>query len=306
MIRRQRIETKINHERWLVSYADFITLLFAFFVVMYSVSQVNETKYRTLSETLESAFSSVSSKKSTASESTQSTPNSSVNVAQLAKLESEFEKALSGVLATGEVTMNGNQNWVEITIDANTFFAVGKAAPVDEARKVLADIAEVIAPFGNAIAVGGHTDNDPINNAEFKNNWELSSARAVAVVNLLSFEGVDPARMSAVGYGEHRPIADNTTEAGRSANRRVVLRVERDKAQIPKVAPSLAVDSAITPSSATALGENTSADTSGNVDAALSNEAEGEAERPETVEPVKLRNGGLLFTSDPDRARSNR
>lgn len=113
MIRRQPIETKINHERWLVSYADFITLLFAFFVVMYSVSQVNETKYRTLSETLGNAFSS-SAKKTNKNRSPDTTE---AEVAPLKQIEQQLEQALSGVLATGEVTLNGNQNWVEIVIE---------------------------------------------------------------------------------------------------------------------------------------------------------------------------------------------
>lgn len=207
MIRRQPIETKINHERWLVSYADFITLLFAFFVVMYSVSQVNETKYRTLSETLGNAFSS-SAKKTNKNRSPDTTE---AEVAPLKQIEQQLEQALSGVLATGEVTLNGNQNWVEIVIDANSFFSSGQATPSDEARTVLNKVADIISPFDNAVAVGGHTDDTPINNAQFKNNWELSSARAVTVVNLLAFAGVSPERMSAVGYGEYRPIADNQT-----------------------------------------------------------------------------------------------
>ncbi|WGP00347.1 flagellar motor protein MotB [Saccharophagus degradans] len=288
MIRRQPIETKINHERWLVSYADFITLLFAFFVVMYSVSQVNETKYRTLSETLGNAFSS-SAKKTNKNRSPDSTE---AEVAPLKQIEQQLEQALSGVLATGEVTLNGNQNWVEIVIDANSFFSSGQATPSDEARTVLNKVADIISPFDNAIAVGGHTDDAPINNAQFKNNWELSSARAVTVVNLLAFAGVSPERMSAVGYGEYRPIADNQTPEGRSANRRVVLRVARDRADIPKVIAPNAIPQSEMPA------------TPANPEPVV-NPGPAE-EQPETVEPVRLKNGGLLFTNDPDRARNNR
>lgn len=301
MLRRPSLDTKINHERWLVSYADFITLLFAFFVVMYSVSQVNETKYKTLSETLETAFNSSSSKQSKQNSENQSAAEPSL--APLKQLESELEKALEGVLQTGDVKLNGNQEWVEIAIDANSFFPSGRAAPTTEARALLRKVADVLAPFDNAVAIGGHTDDIPISNAEFKNNWELSAGRAVSVVNLLAFSGVDPKRLSAVGYGEYRPVASNETEEGRTANRRVVLRVERGAADIPKVDSTEGLELQRT------RGESGPTAGADSLDSSSEQDSNGSNQEPrplETVEPVKLRNGGLLFTSDPDQATPNR
>lgn len=298
MIRRPSIETKINHERWLVSYSDFITLLFAFFVVMYSVSQVNETKYRTLSETLEHAFNAKDSTKGS-----ESTDRHEITLAALGDIQEQMESALQGVINDGTVTLNGNQFWVEIEIDANAFFASGKAQPSQEARRVLNKVASILAPFDNAVSIAGHTDDLPISNSEFQNNWELSAARAVSVVNLLAFAGVDPTRLSAVGYGEYRPIAPNDTEEGRRANRRVVLRVEQAQAEVPTVSAAESVGAG---SSLPASGdESATLDLSVSDDAAkLESEPVSEEGLPETVEPVKLRSGGLLFTSDPERSRN--
>jgi len=276
--RRASIETKINHERWLVSYADFITLLFAFFVVMYSVSQVNENKYRRLSHTLQAAFKQ---------DSVEVAESNLRELADLDELKQSFQQALASSALEGEIKIGGNEDWVELELNANVLFASGSAEPSDEARQVFSDVANILEPFENAVAVAGHTDNVPIRNARYENNWELSAARAVAVVNLLAYDGVDPKQLSAIGYGEFQPIADNSTEAGRASNRRVVLRVARERAELPQQGAEMVMSEAgVAP------------------DEAETGNSETPSELPveeleSAIKPITLPNGGLLFTSDP-------
>ena len=294
MIRRPRIETKINHERWLVSYSDFITLLFAFFVVMYSVSQVSESKYKMLSDTLEKTFSP--SAQNPASELAQPPEENIPNVVEPDVLAGKLEQAFSGLISSGRLTLSGNEDWVELAVNAELLFESGSARPGAEAVRIFSDVADILAPFDNAVAVSGHTDDVPISTAEFQNNWQLSSARAVSVVNLLAYSGVNPSRLSAIGYGEYRPVADNGTAAGRAANRRVVLRVARDIVPQTPLAPEQAVISA-------EAGSSTGQDSPGAVpadDLPVNGKPDG------LIEPIKLTNGGLLFTSDPDLPQHRR
>lgn len=280
MRRRSPIETKINHERWLVSYSDFITLLFAFFVVMYSVSQVSESKYRVLSETLQSAF------KKPQTEPVLGTPN----VATVQQLESELTEVLQGLLGDGVQSIRGNESWVEIEINANVLFDSASAEPSAEAKRIFSDVADVLAPADNAVAVSGHTDNIPIRNARYTSNWELSSARAVAVVNLLAYGGVRPERLSAIGYGEYQPIAKNTTAEGRAQNRRVVLRVARSQVAAPRAGAEEIVGVAPVLASEPAVADPIEEPSPGTSVTVLQENA---------VAPIKLPNGGLLFTNDP-------
>lgn len=294
MIRRPRIETKINHERWLVSYSDFITLLFAFFVVMYSVSQVSESKYKMLSDTLEKTFSSTA--QNPAAEVAQQPDENIPNVVEPAMLAHELEEAFSGPISSGRVTLSGNEDWVELAVNSEVLFESGSARPGVEAVKIFSDVADILAPFDNAVAVSGHTDNVPISTSEFQNNWQLSSARAVSVVNLLAYGGVNPARLSAIGHGEYRPIADNSTAEGRAANRRVVLRVARDIVPQTPLGPEQAVISA----------ESGLPNDQASPEAIPEPLQAGDLPPDGPIKPIKLKNGGLLFTSDPDLPQHRR
>ncbi len=233
MIRRRKpVEAKVSSDRWLVSYADFITLLFAFFVVMYSVSQVNETEYRELSETLSATFERRS----------QATPGERVGqpgdgkLVAIAELARTIEAALAELIEAKQVTVRSTEEWVEISVNANLLFDTASASPSAEARQIFAEVSTLLAPYDNGIKVSGHTDNLPIHNKQFANNWELSAARATSVVELLRQNGVAPQRLAAIGYGEFQPLADNSTEAGRAQNRRVVLQVARRQAEPVAVA----------------------------------------------------------------------
>ncbi|MFL0799830.1 MAG: OmpA family protein [Agarilytica sp.] len=320
MIRRPPIETKVNHERWLVSYSDFITLLFAFFVVMYSVSHVNEQKYRQLSSTLESAFSSGASSVEDISEEDKENPDAPV-LAEVEALADDIKEALAGVVDDDRISISGNEQWVEIELSAGLLFQSGKADISDDARTLLAPVVEIMAPFDNAVAIAGHTDDIPIQNADFQNNWALSSARAVAVVNFLAYQGVKPERLSAVGYGEYRPVVSNVDDASRARNRRVVLKIAKNAVPPPKQSfdeysseatrdTTNTTDNAISEELGEALNDGSEASLDqgelSSADQIKVSDDNPSAELPDPgVNPVRLQGGGLLFSSDPDLPRSN-
>ncbi len=253
MARKKKPEEHVNHERWLVSYADFITLLFAFFVVMYSISSVNEGKYRVLSDSISSAFNPseaglpiklnnplkppIISRAAMSSTDSSNTQNLSAyggveasreDKINLRKIASRISKGLEELIDDKLVKLKKNDLWIEIEIKSSILFSSGKASLQAKARPVLRDIAKVLGDFDNQIQVEGFTDNVPIDTDNFHSNWELSAARAANVVHLFSRAGINPSRLSAVGYGEFKPIADNNTAKGRQANRRVKIIVLSD------------------------------------------------------------------------------
>ncbi|WP_417777266.1 flagellar motor protein MotD [Stutzerimonas xanthomarina] len=241
MARRRSHEEPENHERWLVSYADFITLLFAFFVVMYSISSLNEGKYKILSDSLVGVFNQVDRAvkpipigeerpRTTQQDASQiDEPQSSQQpIDPLQSIMQSMQAAFADLIASDQLTIRGNELWVEIELNSSLLFPSGDALPNDHAFALLEKVAGILAPFDNPIHVEGFTDNLPINTAKFPTNWELSAARAGSVVRMLAADGVDPARLAAVGYGEFQPIADNSTAEGRARNRRVILVISRN------------------------------------------------------------------------------
>ncbi len=311
MIRRQTIETKINHERWLVSYADFITLLFAFFVVMYSISQVNESKYKILADTLEKVFPeniNTNTKELLSEGTSNQSQRSEENLAELDVVQEEILKSLSGMIDSGDVSLSGNEQWIEIALNANILFPSGKAQPSEQAKSIFAEVAEILAPHSNAIAVEGHTDTIPIKNQRFNNNWELSAARSVAIVSLLAYQGVSPERMSAVGHGEFHPIADNGSAEGREKNRRVVLKVAKEAVKLPSESiNNIDLTNYPNETSQTATPDENviQDDFVQRTETAETRVSEGDDSYSGKIQPVKLKSGGLLFSSDPQLPRNN-
>jgi len=238
-----------NHERWLISYSDFITLLFAFFVVMYSISSVNEGKYKVLSKTLIGAFDVVEKKQTSSSnlvELGEYVKNSLIDFpgqsnkegdlvdtdqaqkSQLGQLSEQVESAFADLIEDKVIAINGNETWVEISLSSGLLFGSGSATPSAAAQPILEEIAGILSGYKNPIRVEGFTDNVPISSTVFPSNWELSSARSATVVRLLAQAGVEADRMAAIGYGEYQPVASNETAEGRNENRRVVLVVSKD------------------------------------------------------------------------------
>ncbi len=243
MARKKFYQDRENHDRWLVSYADFITLLFAFFVVMYALSSVNEGKYRVLSDSLISAFKeSPSSDKLIQMASkqpeilqgtgkpigktiTQPHPQEAQQRQQAAERMKKVAKnvldAMQTLIKNGQVRVTQSPRGVTVEINASVLFNSGEARLQPQSLETLSAVANVLKGVDNSIQVEGHTDNVPINSPAFPSNWELSSARAGSVVRLFSELGVPASRMVAIGYADNRPVDTNATADGRSRNRRV-------------------------------------------------------------------------------------
>ena len=254
--RKRQQEEHENLERWLVSYADFVTLLFAFFVVMYAISSVNEGKYRVLSDTLTEAFRDPV-KSSTPARGSEPQPASPViepilpastgpsgadasvgilpaggalvgerqrgRTEDLDTLAEQITEELQPFLGQRLIEISKVGDTVEVAMKSQMLFESGSARLSPQAMPALEGVGRVLASAGNAIRVEGHTDNRPINTLQFPSNWELSAARAASVVHFLMRLGIEPERMAAIGYGEHRPVGDNAADEGRQRNRRVTL-----------------------------------------------------------------------------------
>lgn len=242
MARRPHRDEHENHERWLVSYADFITLLFAFFVVMYSISSINEGKYKILSETLTGVFNQPdrSIRPIPIGEDrprTTQAPNDDMQQGgqdsrdagdPLTQIANSVREQFGDLIKSDQLSVRGNELWIEITLNSSLLFPSGDAMPADAAFDIVEKVARILTPYQNPIHVEGFTDNVPIHNAQYPTNWELSTARAASIVRLLAQDGVDPGRLAAVGYGEFQPLADNANAEGRARNRRVVLVISRN------------------------------------------------------------------------------
>ena len=236
-----------NTDRWLVSYADFITLLFAFFVVMYSMSSINDGKYRVLSDTLVEAFRTPPKSRDPIQigearkaldpienvlekpEVIKIRPDPVVDEAQTARIAKKIKAAMQPLIDKQLIKVNHDKLWVEVELNNSILFSSGEAELGSSAYGVLKKLALVLKDLPNHVDVEGHTDNLPISNELYRSNWELSATRAASVVHLLAGEGVAPTRMSAIGYGQYRPKTSNRTAAGRRANRRVVMVILADK-----------------------------------------------------------------------------
>jgi chemotaxis protein MotB len=237
MARRRKHEEHANHESWAIPYGDLVTLLLAFFVVMYSISQVNEGKYRVLSDSLNAAFRGTPT---TVSPVQVGHPAASTVAAPIVQLPDEMqamalrqlaqqtEEAMQPLIKQGLVDVVRGDGRLSIAIRSDILFASGSAAPAPDIQPVIRQLGEVLHGFPVDIRVEGHTDNVPMVGGQYPSNWELSAARAASVVHLLIAGGVTPVRLAAIGYGEHRPVLPNTTADGRNANRRVMLLVEAD------------------------------------------------------------------------------
>jgi len=258
MARRPKRPEHDNHERWMVSYADFITLLFAFFVVMYGISSVNEGKYKVFGAAINKAFGTKSS----------ATEGGSVHLteeeiyfkslvdrrnARLAEkqrkqnermqnLANTLNQAMSAFVKSGQMNVSQTGRGIEMEINASALFNQGEAEIQPEAKRTLADAARVLVDNDFAIEVEGHTDNMPISTAKFPSNWELSSARASSVVRLFIDQGVLAPRLKAVGSADNLPVMPNDTAEGRARNRRVTITVlnpesEADATPTPSSSP---------------------------------------------------------------------
>jgi chemotaxis protein MotB len=232
-----------NHERWLVSYADFITLLFAFFVVMFASTQADKSKAREVSASVKDALehgqfsNTLSTVLGRGKHENSKPPTNPDRVAQsenlppqrqppadLAKSLVTLQHGLDGDLKAGKIGLKLEGRGLVISLREATFFASGDDAVATGSEPILAKIAAEIQGFSNPLRLEGHTDSQPIHNSRFRSNWALSAARSIAMLELLQKKfGIAPERMSVAGYAENAPVDSNDTDEGRARNRRVDL-----------------------------------------------------------------------------------
>lgn len=224
-----------NHERWLVSYADFITLLFAFFVVMYSISSINEGKYRTVSESIKAALNPLSNlsganqvfsvgEAKLKARGRNPTDAKEVTLRHIDRMVQVIkDKPIKDLVALVSIVQTFNGDLV-ITIPDRLLFNSGEATVRAEALPFLEGLGGVILELNRYARVEGHTDNVPIRTAQFPSNWDLSAARAVMVVRILSeLYGVPTDKLAAVGLADTRPVTANLDPEQRAKNRRVEI-----------------------------------------------------------------------------------
>ena len=249
--RKKRHKAHANHERWLVSYADFITLLFAFFVVLYASSQADKKKAAQVAASIKGAFQQLGVFTGSAVEgvgvpgspgilhpeltdaplkvvkvagNSEKSPGGTGFGIDVDELRHQLETALGDEIRQHEIQMRVTPEGLVVSLREVGFFNSGQAELLKNGYKTLTRIATILGGRGFEIRVEGHTDKVPVHNSRFKSNWELSTARATAVVSLLiERHGFDPMLVSAAGYSEYRPIDSNKTARGRAANRRVDL-----------------------------------------------------------------------------------
>jgi len=239
----------------------------AFFVVMYSISQVSEQKYRVLSQTFSEAFKSPEELETLVQDgspqlSHTKTPidldgtaledrpgNDATEVPEtFVRIEEQLEQSFQDLIDSELIEVTGDERWLQIELPSAVLFNSGGIELSEPAVEIVSELADALKSFNNVVRVEGFTDDVPISGGQFNSNWELSAARASEVVKLLVEAGVEPRRLAAVGYGEHQPVASNSTEEGRIRNRRIVLMVStQDKLREDvHVEPEVVADGAVT------------------------------------------------------------
>lgn len=240
-MRKKRHSHPENHERWLVSYADFITLLFAFFVVMFASTRSDKTRVKQVSEAIENALKNgtvspaiTALLKNTSKEKKlpdtgpkdrpeiKKAPAPTAGTDELSKSLEILKTTLQKEVGNGSIRLALEHRGLVIELEAGAFFPSGEATLNSNAYPTVKKVAEVLNTLPNALRLEGHTDSLPINNSRFQSNWELSAARSIAMLRFLNEEfGVARERMAIVGYADTEAIDSNDTEAGREHNRRV-------------------------------------------------------------------------------------
>jgi len=245
MARKKRHEEHANHERWLVSYADFITLLFAFFVVMFATSQTDKGKAAQVSESVkraleENEFASVMAGILGGTVGEKGTGNAMMRgpggatkavtekglkdprVAELLPSQHFLNEQLKGEISSGKVIVHMGSRGLVVSLQEAAFFPSGGSTVHESAYNSIAKIAESIRQLPNPVRLEGHTDSVPIHNERFASNWDLSAARAIAMLQLFTDHfGIEREKFSVAGYADVVPIESNDTSEGRARNRRV-------------------------------------------------------------------------------------
>jgi chemotaxis protein MotB len=244
--RRRREEGHVNHERWVLSYADFVTLMFALFVAMYAISMKDHKGAQEMSQSIRKAMESgglvgtiqelmkASEKLDKKVASSPAASHQSAD-ASLAKAFAHLQGQMKKELASGSIRLSLEARGLVITLQEKPFFPSGGDVISETTYGTIAQLAKTINALPNGVRLEGHTDSVPIRNSRFQNNWELSTARSIALLQLFQSRfGSDAAKFSVTGYADNVPVASNDTEDGRAQNRRVEIVVlsEREKARL--------------------------------------------------------------------------
>ena len=238
--------------RWLVSYADIVTLLLALFIVLYGISAPNEGQYQEVSSSINKAFTR---KKEDLSQMSEDMPGDISNVMEDSILEGyqdllkewkndqdrtrnfsnmafDLKSSIVEVVKDFQVQVNVNEDWIEISLSSDVLFSPGSSYVNYKAKDAIASISNIFLDNTFNIHIEGHTDNRPISNILYPTNWELSSARATAVLRVLEDIGIEPRRLVASGFGSEYPIASNDSVDGRRKNRRVIFIIPKNDRRI--------------------------------------------------------------------------
>jgi len=234
-MRIERRKNIISQDRWMVSYADFITLLFAFFVVLFAFAKADQKKQVQVTRAVDSAFRSLGVFSGADAGTEQDSQSVSTVMSEdvlsparvkedLERLHRELEQSLSSQIASHAISIKMDRTGLVISLREAGFFSSGSAIPKPDALPALRQVAASLSRTPYDLRIEGHTDNIPIHTAEFDSNWELSSARATHIARIfIDLKAISPERISAAGYAEFHPAASNDTAEGRSENRRVDL-----------------------------------------------------------------------------------
>jgi len=236
-------EEHVNHERYMVTYADLITLLLAFFIILYAMSDVNKAKFEELASSLQVAFNSGSptvlnlqvaqnkeiKKRQPATEKEMETMKAVKEQNELRKIQEKIDQEIKKEGLQDKVKTQLTDEGLKILLTDKILFQTGQAVLKEESLQIISTISTTLADIQNPVQVNGFTDNIPIQTQQFPSNWELSSARSLSVLRFLleNNKQLLPTRFAATGYGEYKPIASNDTEEGRNINRRVEILIER-------------------------------------------------------------------------------
>ncbi len=239
MARKHKHPEHVNHERWLVSYADFITLLFATFTALYALSKADAAKAKSMAESMRVQFGAstnslipkavldymgIPSDVAVPQQArrTPVRPTKNASKSELENTKNTLESFLITQKLMGKVRIELQHRGLVVSLTEAGFFQSGQADVIEESRAILSEIASQLKDFANPIRVEGHTDTLPISSRTYPSNWELSSTRASQVARLLSTNyGIWPSRLSVAGFAEFKPLVSNSTPEGRARNRRV-------------------------------------------------------------------------------------
>lgn len=237
----RKIKSKVDHNRYLITFADLITLLLGFFVILYATSQIDGENFKKLQEALKKAFNSgekplLDGGDGVLDGSRTMLPEPNFpgkREGNIDSIENSIRKSLINYFDEDAVTMFKEGESIKIDMPEKLLFSSGYADIKQDGLKFLDTLADILSDVPNQITIDGHTDNVPISNERFKSNWHLSMQRALNVAYFMSKEGLKEENLAIRAYGEQRPKESNATNDGKAKNRRVELIISKVDIQSP-------------------------------------------------------------------------